>query len=751
MTLLIPMLVGSWLASFGGEPPTTNANPPTHQAEVRPECIHAKRDMVRLLSGDSEPRGAVAGGGVAGDCSPLGDSDVLHYDLDLSINPATKSLTGTNVITIQSLAESLSCIEIQLSDTFTITNLLVDGEQAPWDRLDSARVAVTLPGIVAGESFEIEVSYTGVPIGKGFGSIVFATDSGQPFVFTLSEPYYAHTWWPVKEDSNDKATADLRFTVPSALKVASNGVLQGTEEHRDGTKTFHWATSYPTAPYLFSFAAASYVEFSDTWTYGDISMPLQFFILHTSNSPQNQTAWKACKPMLTVFSDLFDVYPFADEKYGIYQFGFGGGMEHQTMTGQGGFGLSLTSHELAHQWWGDNVTCGAWNDIWLNEGFATYSEALWEEFDGSGVPANDLKGAMSARKPSNLNVTVYRTDISDVSSLFSTNAVYRKGAWVLHMLRHVLGDANFFDMLRAYRDAHQYSTAVTDDLQEVAESFYGGDLSWFFDPWVYQPGAPSYQWAWKNYTAAGTSWVDVYVKQTQTASYPIFTMPIDIVLNGSGFGQTSTVFNSSSIQHFLIEVPGAVTSASFDPQEWILRGTGQSVGFVDGPPRVVATLPVDGSEISVATEMPIAVTFHKPVVGVESGVELLDGDGRAIGGVIDYDAASQTATFTPDHPLEADTYTLVISDSVSDGLSHALDGETNSAGMLPSGDGLPGGEFVSTFSVVAPADLTGDGTVGGDDLGLLLAAWGTDDTSADLNGDGVVDGADLGILLSSWG
>lgn len=716
-----------------------------HQTDVCPLCAHAAAAL-------GNPRLPDRPGGVAGECSLLSDTDVLHYDLELEVIPPTKTLTGTNVITAMSLTEGLSCFEFELSSTFVISALTVNGVEAAWDRLDAVAVSVTMPEALGlGEVFEVSISYSGVPVAGGFGSINFTSASGQPLVFTLSEPFYAHTWWPVKEDSTDKATGDIRIIAPAALKVASNGLLQSDEPLPGDRHRVHWSTQYPTAPYLFSFSAGNYATSSDVWQYGKVTMPLDFYIHPSSNTPANLNAWKKCIPMLTVMSDLFGIYPFAEEKYGIYQFGFGGGMEHQTMSGQGSFSESLTAHELGHQWWGNMVTCGTWGDIWLNEGFATYSEALWYEFDGVGNPVTQLAEAMQSRKPTNFNVTVFRYDTSSASVIFSSNGAYRKGAWVLHMLRRIMGDGPFFQMLLDYREAYEHSTAVTADLVAIAEAVHGSDLDWYFQPWIYQPGGPSYQHAFKNHTIDGAHYVELAIKQTQSAAYPTYAMPIDMGVTVGGTTTIATIWNDERTQHYLLPTTGPVTATQLDPGGWLLRETTQSVAFFEGPPRLVSAAPAPGSRLDTTGELTIELQFHENVQIDETMVKVNGADEGPIPFELHYSPATFSALITLTQVPPPGALTVTVNETITDAGGIAFDGDTPAdAPPFPTGDGVPGGPSTLFFTVASPFDLSADGVIDGADLGLLLGAWGTADAAADLNGDGTVDGADLGLLLGNW-
>ena len=308
------------------------------------------------------------------------DTDVLHYELDIELIPSPTWLGGTNTISVRSLINGLATFEVRLRDVFTIGFMQIGATPVTWQRLSETTVQVTLDRAYnVGEEFDLIIDYDGSPVSLGFGSIEFTSHGGYPLIFTLSEPYYAHTWWPTKEENTDKATGALKITVPEELTVASNGLLVAVNNVGGGRDQYHWLTGYQTATYLFSFSAGRYNEFGDTYAYAGGSMPCDFFIFPDSDTQANRDKWLMSIDMLETFEPIFGLYPFIDEKYGIYQFGFGGGMEHQTMTGQGGFGEGLTAHELAHQWWGDMITCATWQDIWLNEGFATYSEALWQQ------------------------------------------------------------------------------------------------------------------------------------------------------------------------------------------------------------------------------------------------------------------------------------------------------------------------------------------------------------------------------------
>ena len=637
-------------------------------------------------------------------------SDVLHYRLELAIDPTSRLLSGTNTMTVESLVDGLERFRFRLWQGFTAAPVRVDGSNAAVTRLDEATLEVTLPrAVAAGDTFELAVTYQGSPSSLGFGSITFASRGGVSLVSTLSEPWYSYSWWPVKEDNRDKATADLFFTVPSPLTVVSNGVLIGSEPLSGGRTRFHWATTYPTAPYLFFFSATNYSTFGATYSHPGGTMPVAFAVYPDHDTSLNRTRLFLTVDMLGVFGSLFGLYPFTGEKYGIYEFPFGGGMEHQTMTGQGSFDEGLSAHELAHSWWGDMVTCATWHDIWLNEGFATYGEVLWEEFkpDSSGRDARIA--SIMAHTPSRVDDSVYCYDISNPSRIFSGNFSYRKGGWVVHMLRHVLGDERFFAALAAYRDAHAFTSVTTAEFQEVAEGVYGSSLDWFFQRWVYGSGAPAYHWSTRTVSANGSPYLELSIEQVQSSGASVFTMPIDIAVTSNATRTTHVVWNDARVEYFLLPLAGAVQDIAFDPDLWILRTAATPVGFVPGPPKVVATDPAPGASVAPSATYALEIVFQQAVTAPADQFHL---SGAHVGGIAVTASVSgegQVVTLTPAHLLAPDEYTLTVAEGVvaaANGL--ALDGEVADAASalsLPSGDGVAGGAAVIRFTVARPPRL----------------------------------------------
>ena len=689
----------------------------------------------------------------------MSDTDVLHHTLDIEISNLntganTCTIAGSNATLIESKSPALTEYTFRLRNQYVITSVIITDEFGanPVDITAGVNTASTTSRIATldrtytdGERFIITIAYNGTSASRGFGSIDVGTQGGTPVVATLSEAYYAYTWWPCKDgdvqvpgDNSDKFTMDFYLTAPNNYVVPSNGLQMGAPVNLGGGRLkYHWHTDYPISTYLVSFAATNYTKWEQTYFYPtgpnpeDVGeMPVEFYIYPGNDSPGNRTAWENVVNMLGVFRTVFGEYPFINEKYGHYNFNFGGGMEHQTITGLGTFSESTIAHELGHQWWGDMITCKNWNSIYLNEGFATYSECLW--YERKADPDNPnfaaYKSAVLARKPSSVGGTVYVSDAgtADMNTIFSSTNSYRKGAWVLHMLRGVVGDAAFFEILADYRAAFEFSAASAQEFASLASASSGQDLSTFFDQWVMRPGAPTYQYGWQSINVNGQNYLLAHINQTHTAAgYPlVFEMPVPLRLTIGGSPQTVTVLNNGNginenpqvdegPEWFVVPVSGPVTALAFDPDEWILRlAAPSSVAYVAGPPKIVQTAPSPGGTLT-GTPSQLTVWFHTNVNAVDANFSLVGNAGGPQTTWISSGANVNPVVINTFSPLAPDTYTLTVTSgvtAVNSGM--ALDGEIAnpvSPASLPSGDGTVGGNAVIQFNVcnvsVAPASL----------------------------------------------
>ncbi|NUQ51304.1 MAG: hypothetical protein HUU19_01250 [Phycisphaerales bacterium] len=691
-------------------------------------------------------------------------TDVLHNNLDIELFTSTDVITGTNTITVKSNVNNLTQFTIRLRSNFTITSLKVDNVNATASAVGSYGRQINLPRVYnAGEVFTVAIAYTGTAVSRGFGSIEFTTLGGQPAVFTLSEAYFAATWWPTKDgdfgasgDNGDKFTMDLAVTAQNTLTTASNGLLQGVDALSGNRSKYRWKTNYQIAPYLVSFGTAKYNTWSKTYNYGTGTMPVNFYVSPGNDNAGNRAAWEKCIPMMETYRTVYGLYPFINEKYGIYEFTFGGGMEHQTMTGQGGFGESLTAHELAHQWWGDMVTCKTWNNIWLNEGFATFSECLWEERKTGSINTAAYKSALNARRPSDMSGTVYVTNVGDMNVIFDYNNSYAKGAWVQHMLRGVMGDTDFFNGLAAYRAAYEGSAATTDNYAAIMSGVEGEDLTYFFQQWVYENGAPKYQYAYQNVAINGQNYLRLYLKQNQVASYGVFNMPVPVRVNHSGGPTNTKVRNNALTEHFLIPIPANATSVNIDPDTWILHEGITTTTYVQGPAKVAQAAPALGSSTP-DSAAPSAITLYFSDNVTISGADVsVTRNGSPFPVTLSYNPGTFAATLDNGAPLPAGDYAVTVSDNVKTATGAIkLDGEiadANSPSSLPSGDGLANGNAVWAFTITptCPADFNNDGFVNGDDYDAFASAFDNAAPDADFNHDGFVNGDDYDLFAEHF-
>jgi aminopeptidase N len=523
--------------------------------------------------------------------------DVKYYKLNIAITTSPSYLRGIMTMNALSVVSNLASVTLDLMNLMTVDSVKAGTAKLSFTQ-QPATVTITLDRSYAnGELVTLDIYYRGVPGSSGFGSFTFSSHAGTAWVYTLSEPYGAKDWWPCKDHPLDKAdSVDIWATVDSAFKVGSNGRLVAVISNGDGTSTHRWAERYPISTYLVSLAITNYSEFTNWFKYAPAdSMPVLNYVLpeHLASAQSNLPLTVG---MLAIYSDRFGLYPFIKEKYGHSEFGWGGGMEHQTMTSLTGFGESLVAHELAHMWFGDMITCANWPNIWLNEGFATYSVAIY--YEGKYGTANYWSYMNSQMNSAKSAVgSIYVQDTSSVNSLFDGNLVYAKGASVLHMLRHVIGDSVFFRSLRAYASdpRFKYGTATTENFREVCESVSGLPLGYFFDEWIYGERYPAYTYSWRAIPDTNGGYVvPIRIRQTTGKTSPaLFTMPVDFRLSGAGLDTTFVLFNNRTDQYFQVHVPLLPTTGQLDPNNWILKtATLTSVGE-EGSPDVPLSFGLD--------------------------------------------------------------------------------------------------------------------------------------------------------------
>ncbi len=496
--------------------------------------------------------------------------DALYYRIDMVLDPIYDQDIDQAAVTarVVSLSDTLSQYFVHLVGLI-VDSVKVNGAPASFTRPDSTlRIALgqTVP---AGDTFEVTIYYHGTPQ-TGGGVFGGGLSISPTLIYADNEPFGIKRWLPILDDPREKAVVDFYLTVPAGYELVANGHFLGADTV--GTSVVHrWREGYPITPYLIVFAAAvQYAVWWDTLNVQGHPLP-NVTAVPELDSVQAVNAFAHLEDMLNYFSEIFGLYPFIEEKYGHVHAPIGGAMENQTNTfinmdvGWGSFDW-VVSHELAHQWWGDWVTLGDWRDIWLNEGFASYSEALYAGHrDGPEAYREYMQYQISMA----VNYEPYPPyPLYDPEDLFSWAVVYKKGAAVLHMLRHVVGDSTFFQILQTYGETYAYGNAVTEDFKAICEQVSGQELDWFFDEWVYAPGHPKYQWGY--WTENNTLYLMI-TQVPQNFGVPIFKMPIDIVIHTTTGTDTAVVWDSLQTQTFALPYTGNLLQVEFDPYPWIMK------------------------------------------------------------------------------------------------------------------------------------------------------------------------------------
>jgi aminopeptidase N len=540
--------------------------------------------------------------------------DITYHKLEWNIDPAIYFISG-KVTTTYTALSNMTSLTFDLANTLTVSSVK-NGDANLAFTQTASELQITLPTTQPkGISATVEINYSGTPPSSGFGSFETTTHNGTPVMWTLSEPFGAMEWWPCKQDLNDKINSiDVYITAPSKYTSVSNGVEPEAPVINGLKKTTHFHHNYPIPAYLICAAVTNYAVYNQTGGTIPNQYPIVNYIYpeNLTQTVQNQLAQTPL--ILNLFENLFEIYPFHKEKYGHAQFGWGGGMEHTTVSFMGNFSRELIAHEMAHQWFGDKITCGTWKDIWLNEGFATYlASIVIENFDGQAAFIAD-KTNMINSITSVSNGAVYLNDVeaANVNRIFSGRLSYYKGAMVLNMLRFKMGDALFFKALKNYlADTNlAYKYAVTTDLQSHLETVYGSSLQEFFNDWVYNQGYPTCAIDFQN-NYNGT--VSIGVNQTQSdPSVSFFEMPVPIRVFGAGGEQMDLVLNHiSNGETFIKNVPFVVTSVVFDPNKDLITKNSVVTLSTNNPKLESISLYPNPSKNKITLQLPAGITIEK--------------------------------------------------------------------------------------------------------------------------------------------
>jgi aminopeptidase N len=507
---------------------------------------------------------------------PISDNqksfDIKSYDLKFDFNFSDSSFSGESVVTLQSIVSALSQVHLDLGSKSIfgrtanrVDSIFITGKPVTYTHNDTTLLINLDRKYGFNEQLSIKIYYR-CKIDNFY--LMLSNKNNRNLIFNISEPFGARFWFPCKDYPEDKAdSVRVTVTVPSSYSAASNGRLEKVSES-NGKKTFYWIEKYPIATYLISLAIYPYIVYQDYYRYTqNDSMQIINYVI-----PEDTASFGQIRNIITkilgFYEGLYGEYPFRTEKYGNAQVDFSGGMENQTITSLGLWNDYVLAHEMAHSWFGDAVTCKDFHNIWLNEGFATYSTAVYMEKTKS---KNDFLAEMTARKYFG-NGTIYRDDLNDDMSIFFEGLVYSKAAWVLHMLRYVIGETSFFSMMKNYYNANKYSTADENTFKTECEKAYGNSLSWFFNEWIHQEYYPTYKYSWQQIKLGANYQVSLSVEQTPPATY-IYKMPVDITFKTGTWDTTIVVWDSLQTQKFSFILSKSIDSVFLDRNDHILKKT----------------------------------------------------------------------------------------------------------------------------------------------------------------------------------
>jgi aminopeptidase N len=536
--------------------------------------------------------------------------DVISYDVTISLDRQNNTIKGVAEMSAKSTA-GLSSI-LQHLKSLSIDSVFVGSSRASLSVVDSTgEYQITnFPTLSPGSIFQVRTYYHGAPTNEGgsnpWGGVI--NDGKMMFAMGVgfSAPYISCTrhWMPCYDLPDDKAdSVTLTFITPNSDVVVSNGLRVSDLPIADHRHATNWQITHPIASYLLTFAVGPFVEQTIA---NPLQIPFQCFSYQSDSARLSVDMYKRVVEALVYFDSLYGAYPFEKVGYVVAPIG---SMEHQTMITLVNSAIDTNSttaqHELSHMWWGDWVTCKDFNDPWLNEGFAMYSESLFlERFTGRTAYWTRQHQNVSAAISSGSKIPMYGAPfLTSPRNNYPYPVIYQKGAAVLGMLRYYLGDQSYFKAIRDYGKTHGYSTATSADLQKSFETSTGQDLAWFFKEWVYGIWYPQIKLSW----AKRQSGYQLFFNQTQDLSkYQLFRIPFVVeARTKAGQNERATVWMDSVVQS------SASVNCSFVPDTIVVDPDGAVIKKIVG-----AVLNVTPKE-----NLLYGLTFS-PNPSQQSGIEL---------------------------------------------------------------------------------------------------------------------------------
>ncbi len=521
-----------------------------------------------LQIADAERLAASKKAGIINSSVASSNFNVSYYRCQWNIDPAVFNISGC-VTSYFKITSRTNQITMDLTKKLTVDSIKMRNKTLAFTQTISDGLVISFPKYLKKNKLDsISIFYHGKPNGSG-SSFSQTKHNGTNVIFTLSEPYGAKDWWPCRNGLDDKADSiDIYITHPSQYKASSNGLLMSTI-NAGGLTTSYYKHRYPVASYLVAIAVTNYATFTDSVQLGNKKMPVYSYVY-----PENLTAFQGrthfMLQAIPLFNDTYGEYPFINERYGQTQFSWGGGMEHQTNSFVVSTDENLMAHELAHQWFGDKITCASWQDIWLNEGFATYSADFlyMKNFSPTYYPqyvSGDLNYIVSQPGGS-----VFVDDTTSFNRIFDSRLTYNKGAFLLRMLEWTLGSETFFQGIKNYYTDPKiaYGFARTADFQRNMEQVSGVNLDYFFNQWFYGQGYPSFQVSWSQNANN-----KVHIIITQTTSHPsvqFFKLPLELVFKNGSQSKSVVIHVNGQTKQTTVDIGFQATNVLIDPDHWII-------------------------------------------------------------------------------------------------------------------------------------------------------------------------------------
>lgn len=525
--------------------------------------------------------------------------DMKYLFLDLEASNLNTEVKGSATLLVEIVSDETTSIDLELIDELVVSQVLLNGKSTSFNHQNNL-LTISTSTLISGNLIKLQVFYEGAkPPSEGIFSGINSAVSGSwgnQITWTLSEPFNAHTWWPTKQDLNDKIdSVQVHITTASNLKAGSNGKLMNITPLGNDKVRHEWKSNYPIAYYLVAFAVGEYVEHTNyakpEYLSGDSILIQNYIYNNPETLPYIQEQLDMIPEMLELFSDLYGPYPFGQEKYGHMMAPFSGGMEHQTMSTMGLFTFGLDAHELAHQWFGNQVTCATWRDIWINEGFARFSEyvateKLLSSKNAQSVIASDMNSVL---KLSSGSVFIPENEELTDSRIFEYNLTYQKGGLIINMIRNIINDDDlFFMVLRTFQTRFQHQSATGEDFRKVLEELTSMDFHNFFQEWYYGSGFPVFDITWAK--VKGDS-VKINISQSTTdPKVPLFTTPLEFRINyESGVIKRFILQQSSNQQSFTVAANGNVKDLVFDNKNWLIKEVARFNELDENGNRIILT------------------------------------------------------------------------------------------------------------------------------------------------------------------